>query len=97
MSQAKASSYVVQRYKGRSDDLLCESTVRADRKRNKILEGQRKAGEAGQGEDVNVRGLGLYEMTSSSCALDAFKDFWDVAADLVACGVAAKWGWCRGE
>lgn len=88
-----------QKYKGRSDHLLRRGFVRADRKRNKNLEGQRKAGEAGQGEDVMGGTWVVCEDKQIMWkeALDAYKDVWDVAADLVASGVAAKWGWCRGR
>ena len=30
-------------------------------------------------------------------ASEAYKDVWDVGADLVRAGVAEGWGWCRGR
>lgn len=99
MSRAKASSYVAEKYKGRSDDLLRGDFVRADRKGNKYFDGQRSTGEAGQGEDV-VGGTWVVcedKQLVWEEAPDAYKDVWDVAADLVASGVAEKWGWCRGR
>lgn len=99
MSRAKASSYVAQKYQGRSDDLLRGDFVRADRKGNKHLDGKRGTGEAGKGEDV-VGGTWVVcedKQLVWEEAPDAYKDVWDVAADLVASGVAEKWGWCRGR
>lgn len=99
MSRAKASSYVVQKYKGRSDDLLRGDFVRADRKGNKHLDGQRGTGEAEKDEDV-VGGTWVVcedKQLVWEEAPDAYKDVWDVAADLVASGVVEKCGWCRGR
>lgn len=99
MSRAKASSYVAQKYKGRSDDLLRGDFVRADSKGNKYLDGQRAAGEAGQREKVTGGAWVVCEDKQLVWeeAPDAYKDVWDVAADLVASGAAEKWGWCRGR
>lgn len=99
MSRAKASRYVAQKYKGRSDDLLRGDFVRADRKGNKYLDGQRGVNDAGKGEDVMG---GVWVICEDKQlvweeAPDAYKDVWDVAADLVASGAAEKWGWCRGR
>lgn len=97
MSRAKASSYVAQKYKGRSDDLLRGDFVQVDRKRNKILGGQKFVGEAGQGEDM-IGGVWVVcedKQLVWEEAPDAYKDVWDVAADLVASGVAENWGLCK--
>lgn len=99
MSRAKASSYVAQKYKGRSEDLLRGDFVRADRKENEDLGGQSGTGEAGKGEDVMGGTWVVCEDKQLVWeeAPDAYKDVWEVAADLVASGAAEKRGWCRGR
>lgn len=99
MSRAKAANYVAQKYKGKPEDLLRGDFVRADKKGNKYLDGQGKTGEAGQGEHVMGGTWVVCEDKQLVWeeAPDAYKDVWDVAADLVASGAAEKWGWCRGR
>ncbi|MCJ1468057.1 hypothetical protein MMC07_006683 [Pseudocyphellaria aurata] len=99
MSRAKAASYVAQKYKGKSEDLLRGDFMRADRKGNKHLDGQGKSGEGGQEEHV-VGGTWVVcedKQLVWEEAPDAYKDVWDVAGDLVTSGAAENWGWCRGR
>ncbi|KAI4214494.1 MAG: hypothetical protein LQ351_002911 [Letrouitia transgressa] len=93
MSRAKAADYVRKKYRGQEDQLLRGDVVRPEPKRDK------KSKSAGGPEDVfggtwvicEDKGLVWEE------APEAYKDVWEVGGDLVAKGVAERWGWCRAK
>ncbi|KAI4164660.1 MAG: hypothetical protein LQ342_001634 [Letrouitia transgressa] len=94
MSRAKAADYVRKKYRGQEDQLLRGDVVRSEPSSNK------KKNKAAAGpEDVfggtwvicEDKGLVWEE------APEAYKDVWEVGRDLVAKGVAERWGWCRAK
>lgn len=91
MSRAKAADYVAKKYKGRAEDLLRGDYVAKDSR------GNRESREGG-GEDL--RG-GTWVVCEDKQLVweeagEAYKDVWAVGEDLVAKGMAERWGWCRG-
>ncbi|MCJ1254312.1 hypothetical protein MMC24_002127 [Lignoscripta atroalba] len=109
MSRAKAAGYVAQKYKGRAEDLLRGDFVRVDSRGNKSqhpqqrqrdLVGNRQGGPgAGGGEYIN-RGTWVVcedKQLVWEEAPEAYKDVWEVGADLVDGGWASRVGWCRGR
>lgn len=112
LSRAKAATYVAEKYKGRSEDLLRGDWVKSDQKGNKIVNGVR-GGAAPSGSDredeaaeQERRGRQIQGGCWVVCdekqlvweeAAEAYKDVWDVGGDLVRRGCAERWGWCRGR
>lgn len=94
MSRAKAAGYVSQKYKGKTEDILRGDFVRIDKKGAKSVSGGNCTG-----EDVNGGTWVICEDKQLVWeeAPEAYKDVWEVGADLVATGAAEKWGWCRGR
>lgn len=99
MSRAKASAYVAQKYKGRAEDLLRgdHALDSGSGSGNKGGGNWSKEGEGGQG----VRGGTWVVCEEKSLvweeAVEAYKDVFAVAEDLVREGVAECVGWCRGR
>lgn len=94
LSRAKAASYVAEMYAGKTEDLLRGDFVKADKRGNKQFGGRDAPGRAVNGgcwvvcEEKQL----VWEEAS-----EAYKDVWDVGADLVEKGCAERWGWCRGR
>jgi len=97
MSRAKASAYVAQKYKGRAEDLLRGDHVLDSSGSGKGGRDRSKEGEGGQ----DVRGGTWVVCEEKSLvweeAVEAYKDVFAVAEDLVREGVAECVGWCRGR
>ncbi len=96
MSRAKAATYVAQKYKGRSEDLL-----RGDTPSKIDFKGNKAASTASLN---GIRGEDVHGGTWVVCedkqlvweeAPEAYKDVWEVGADLEREGVAECVGWCR--
>lgn len=92
MSRAKASIYIANKYRGRTEDLLRGDFVPMDKQGNKL-----KGKDAG--EDVNGGTWVVCEDKQLVWeeAPEAYKDVWAVGADLVGKGCAERLGWCRGR
>lgn len=94
MSRVKAASYISQKYRGKTQDLLRGDLMKTDKKGAKSAIAGSHAGEGVSGgtwvicEDKQL----VWEE-----APEAYKDVWEVGADLVAKGAAEQWGWCRGR
>ena len=101
MSRAKALSSLSARYHGRGEDLLKGDWEKVDSRGNKKRKNESGGESKDEGEARKSQG-GVWVVCEEKNlvweeAVEAYKDVWDVADDLVDSGVAEIVGWCRGR
>ncbi|KAL9117275.1 MAG: hypothetical protein Q9187_006191 [Circinaria calcarea] len=97
LSRAKALASLPAKYNHKPDDLLRGDFVKTNAKGNKNV----ARDDSGRNEGEKVKG-GVWVVCEEKAlvweeAVEAYKDVWDVGADLVQAGVAERVGWCRGR
>ncbi|MCJ1241293.1 hypothetical protein MMC14_009297 [Varicellaria rhodocarpa] len=101
MSRAKALSSLSARYHGRGEDLLKGDWEKVDSRGNKKKKNESGGESKEEGQARSCKG-GVWVVCEDKSlvweeAVEAYKDVWDVADDLVNSGVAELVGWCRGR
>ncbi|KAL9608678.1 MAG: hypothetical protein Q9167_006513 [Letrouitia subvulpina] len=102
MSRAKAADYVRKKYRGQEDKLLRGDGPKRDNNMTKKKKKKKSAaGAKEEEEEEEEEGEGGTWVICEDKSLvweeapEAYKDVWAVGGELVAKGVAERWGWCR--
>ena len=92
LSRAKALATLPGKYNHQGSDLLNANFSKLNRDGNKV-----EGVEGGKGIRGGVWVICEEKELVWEEAVEAYKDVWDVGADLVSAGVAERVGWCRGR